>query len=123
MSTTFISATQAVSDESIIRHFTASYKEGLGCVELCSASGQVGDQTKLFIFAETSKDMVVLTEDNVMEFVRLVSNEIGGVLDLDSGLDRIAGTVEDLREDESETATWLEGLLCKANRMMGVGAC
>ena len=75
--------------------------------ELCSAITMSG---QLVFFAKTNGDPVLLHEDNVLPFIRSVSDCRGGVIHLETGIEALQIAADMVASEDSEAAAWLENL-------------
>lgn len=74
---------------------------------LCTAVDTEGD---LQVYAETNGDPAPLSEENAADFCRT----IGDNCDLQSGIDRLAAIVDEIRDESSDAADWIDDCIAAA---------
>jgi hypothetical protein len=111
MKTKYLTNNLAVIVRTIRKHAATcdSDKQGY-CInngtnrQLCSAIDTGHDYV---IYAETNGNPVVLFEGEELDFVRLISDEVGGEYDTTTGLERLRALADELDCEDNAAADWL----------------
>ena len=112
--TRYLTNSTKIIERSIRKHSTTADTNREGYLinngtnrTLCTA---VDTEGNLQVYAATNGDPLPLNEDNAADFCR----SIGDNGDMESGKARLAAIVDDIRDEDSDAADWIESCLSSA---------
>lgn len=112
--TRYLTNSTKIIERSIRKHSTTADTNREGYLinngtnrALCTA---VDTEGNLQVYADTNGDPVPLNEDNAADFCRTIGDNGG----LESGKARLASIVDEIRDEDSDAADWIESCLSSA---------